>query len=435
MDDYSIETRSANIYDSKTKEYFSEVVSSYQQSNYRSATVMLWSVAVCDLLHKLKHLVDMYGDTTATSILDEIKRLQNTNPKSSEWESRLVELVAEKTQLLEMADVDHLRHLQQQRHLAAHPVLLRDFELHRPNRETVRALIRNTLDGLLTKPPIYTQKVFSEFISDLSSSAPILIKDHTLRTYLESKYLCRADKKLELSFARSLWKLVFRTVNHDCDPNREINYRVLMILFERNKNDFVDMVRDDSHYFSNIAQIGNPVSYLVKMLSKAPYLYRLLTPAAHVVIAHEVESDAASKCLGWFTKESLQTHVVDVIHWLDEAHPSEIPVEALSIMHDISDSSEWGHSFRKICNHYYGGSWSYNMADARFRDAIEPYLNEYEEENLLNLLEEIENNSQCYERGGARRDHQLVKSKCNGIPAMLIDRDDYRNFFRSCPDR
>ena len=43
---------SEDIYFAKTKEYFSEVISNYASGNYRSAVVMLYSVAICDLLFK-----------------------------------------------------------------------------------------------------------------------------------------------------------------------------------------------------------------------------------------------------------------------------------------------------------------------------------------------------------------------------------------------
>ena len=39
-----------DIYFQKTREYFDEVLSSYANGNYRSAVVMLYSVAICDLL-------------------------------------------------------------------------------------------------------------------------------------------------------------------------------------------------------------------------------------------------------------------------------------------------------------------------------------------------------------------------------------------------
>lgn len=61
MDIYFLEAD--GIYFSKTKEYFKEVVSSYINGNYRSATVMLYSVAICDILFKLQELKDMYNDS------------------------------------------------------------------------------------------------------------------------------------------------------------------------------------------------------------------------------------------------------------------------------------------------------------------------------------------------------------------------------------
>lgn len=56
MDIYFLEKD--GIYFSKMKEYFKEVVSSYINGNYRSATVMLYSVAICDILFKLQELKD-----------------------------------------------------------------------------------------------------------------------------------------------------------------------------------------------------------------------------------------------------------------------------------------------------------------------------------------------------------------------------------------
>ena len=63
FDEYSIEQRAKLIPNKNTKGYFAEVVSCYNSGNYRSAVVMLWSVAVCDLLFTLNELADRYDDT------------------------------------------------------------------------------------------------------------------------------------------------------------------------------------------------------------------------------------------------------------------------------------------------------------------------------------------------------------------------------------
>lgn len=104
LDEYSIEQRATQIFDTRTKEYFSEVLSCYSAGNHRSAVVMLWSVVVCDLLFKLQRLVDLYGDGKAKKILAEIGQMQRDNERSPMWETRLVESVAEQTQLLDIAE-------------------------------------------------------------------------------------------------------------------------------------------------------------------------------------------------------------------------------------------------------------------------------------------------------------------------------------------
>lgn len=53
LDEYSIEQRASQIFDARSREYFSEVLSCYTAGKYRSAVVMLRSGVVCDLLFKI----------------------------------------------------------------------------------------------------------------------------------------------------------------------------------------------------------------------------------------------------------------------------------------------------------------------------------------------------------------------------------------------
>ena len=92
---------SEDIYFSKTKEYFQEVISSYSNGNYRSAIVMLYTVAICDMLFKLQELKDMFNDTIAGQILAEVEkcRNENDNKSKSRWEKEFVDNVYKKTDL------------------------------------------------------------------------------------------------------------------------------------------------------------------------------------------------------------------------------------------------------------------------------------------------------------------------------------------------
>jgi len=59
MDEFSIETRAQNIFDRKTKEYFSEVLSSYQHGNFLVITdlgecIICWKMKLSSIMLDLK---------------------------------------------------------------------------------------------------------------------------------------------------------------------------------------------------------------------------------------------------------------------------------------------------------------------------------------------------------------------------------------------
>jgi len=411
QDEYSIETRTSKIFDARTKEYFSEVLSCYTAGNYRSAVVMLWSVAVCDLLFKLQNLVDLYGDDKAKTILDEIGKLQEENERSPIWETTLVESVAEKTQLLDIAERENLLHLQRQRHLAAHPVVTANFQLHRPNRETTRALIRNTLDGLLTKAPILSKQITRELVEDLEQASEILIDDKKLKAYLESKYFNRFNPEVEKAVFKALWKFTFRLTDEPCEKNRSINYSTLRLLYSRNPDQFLTQVDSEKDYFSTIATDGDPVECLIHFLSQEPHLYELLEDHAKTAIQHSADTNISAKCLAWFIKGNLDEHASDLDEWISGDTYPKIDRDTWAELKVISDSPEWSKSVIRLANKYYCLSGSYDVADLRFNDVIRPLLQEYEIDDCIDLIDGIQGNGQTWERGRAYTDHRELRSR------------------------
>jgi len=188
MSDYSIEVSAEKIVDSRTKRYFAEVHGCYSAGYYRSAVVMPWSVVVTDILFKLDRLATAYGDATAETILKEIGDLRKNNPKSPEWETELVNKVASRTDLVDFAEHSFLQTLQAHRHLSAHAVMTSSEALFSPNKETVRAHIRNILEGVLTKPPIMSRKVFDSFLEDIEQFSQLNPVLDGLKKFLEAKY-------------------------------------------------------------------------------------------------------------------------------------------------------------------------------------------------------------------------------------------------------
>lgn len=432
MDQYSIEAKSAAIYHEKSREYFNEVFLNYQNGSYRSAVVMLWSVAVCDLLLKLRHMADLYTDATATSILAELSVMQTANPRSPDWELRLVDLVRERTNLLDIGDHQNLIHLQQQRHLSAHPVVNANFELHRPNRETVRAFIRNTLDGLLTKPPIYTRRVLDDLLQDLSASAEILTSDDgKLRAFLEGRYLRRMTHQVQLEIFKSLYRLTFRTVNAECDANRIVNCKALEYIATRNATAIPALMEQNVDFFSQIATTGDPLKYLVHFFARLPQGYAKLDDHAKDLVQHIIASDSDARCSGWFASTNLDEYYELILAWAATSPEPRLNAYNFQELLRASDTGEWEAKVRLLANVYYCASASYDTADSRFSAAIGPLLATYGANELVDLLSRIERNGQTYNRGRSRIDHLEIKQKCDQVLVAGFDYTRYPMFIDS----
>lgn len=434
MDQYSIETKAAAIYDEKSREYFNEVFLNYQNGSYRSAVVMLWSVAVCDLLLKLRHMADLYGDATAAAILTELAAMQAANPRSPDWELRLVDFVKDRTNLLDIGDHQNLIHLQQQRHLSAHPVVNANLELHRPNRETVRAFIRNTLDGVLTKPPIFTRRVLDDLLQDLAASEEILVSDSgKLKALLDGRYLSKMNHQVQLEIFKSLYRLTFRTVNAECDAHRIVNCKALEYIASRNAATIPAFMAQNVEFFSRIAAAGEPLKYLVHFLSRLPEGYAPLDAHAKDLIRHIVETDSDARCSGWFVNANLDEYYDLLLAWAATSPDPRLTAYNFQELMRASDTGEWERKVRILANVYYCASGSYDTADFRFSTAIGPLLASYGRDELMDLLARIERNSQTYHRGRSRIDHVAIKQKCDQALGAQFDYAAYPSFIESLP--
>jgi len=430
MQEFSLERITENIHYAKTKGYFQEVLSSYNNGNYRSSVVMLWSVAICDIVYKLQHLVDLYDDAAAKEILQEVTAIQDADHKSSAWELKLLDDVHDKTYLLDSSEYEDLRYLQKQRHLSAHPVLNSDRELHSPNKETVRSLLRNTLEGLLVKPPIYTQRIMRELLEDISESSDVLNSREKVKKYIESRYLSRTKPTVEINIFRSLWKLVFKLDNEECEKNRTINLHALEVLSKRNIASIPEVINGDSDYYSNIAALGMPLSFLVYYLAKNPQIYPILSDDARMKVDHGINTTNVGKTMGWFIKDNLDTHRKDIKAWISSDDQPTLTQDQLDALLAISDTDEWQSMFCDIATTYYCSSNSFDQADNRFEVAIPKYISLFSNESLINLARKIDDNGQCYARGQARTDYVVIKDRIDELFGNEFDYENVQSFHR-----
>lgn len=433
MQDYSLDIQIESIHSAQTKEYFKEVISSYYSNNYRATIVTLYSVVIYDLVQKLEVLRDTYEDGTAQSILDRIEAMQTKNPKSPDWETKLIDLIKAETKFLDPAEGLHIDTLQSLRHLCAHPVRKSNYELFSPNKETVRSHLRNMLESVLTKRPLLYKAIFDDFIKDISKNKYRLISDESkLDRYISSKYLDNISFDGIKQIIKSLWKITLNLDNPDANKNREINLKTLALIIRKNQDKVLPIIQQEYMYYSNIN-----IKFIYEIISLANEhhnLYNILKDSEKDEISSRISSSADLHAYAWFKNKTIEQHT-NILQSEDyyilylNFSDSHIDAQTLVYLEKILRAVDNNKANIFIANMYRKSS-DYDTADERFNNLINPNLQYFSQANFELLLSNIEQNSQLYDRRNARSDHKKIKSEIEKRFPNQINYKDYPYFER-----
>lgn len=427
MTGFSIDLAADRIVDPRTRTYFSEVSRSFSNECYRSCLVMLWTVVVCDLIYKLQTLRDLYGDASAGKLLKDVEAKRQANPTSPDWEIYLLDEVAKRTKMLEISEHAQLQHLQKLRHLSAHPVLSGAHLLFRPNKEDARAQIRLALEGLLLKPALFSKRIVGTLVEDIAVNKAVLISREKLKAYLEARYLPNMPQAIEQELFRALWKFCFKLNNTDTQANRQINLDALAILYGRNPASIRTMIDGERPAFSNVGPDAEPLDALIEFLADHPELYASLDPAAHVLIDGRLAADVNNFAKARFKTADMSTHL-SALNALDTKILAKLDEATWLALLKTAEAENEIEDALRIAVKIYGGSGSFDAADRRFTSYIEPSLAKFTKPTMVELLEQIEGNSQTYSRGRAAFDHPQIR---DAAEALKIDTTTYKSFTKS----
>ena len=415
------------IYFSKTREYFQEVVSSYSIGNYRSATVMLYSVAVCDILFKLQELKDMYNDTIADEILKEVEKSRNAhdNKSKSKWEKEFIDNVYTKTKLLDLEAYTNLNHLFDHRNFSAHPALNENYELIAPSKETTIANIKNVLKDILVKPPIFIKNIVNTLTEDLKGKNELYENEgKKLAQYLKNKYYSKMPKSMKLVTLKAFWKFCFcLPENEDCMNNMAINRKALEILVLDFQQESRDYIKENRDMFS-VANNDDCQMNLVIFLSKFPLLYDELNSDTQLQIDSIIKKDTRAKAIAWFKYKTVDSH----LSYLQTI--SYIRLEKNAIKRMVSYYSDIGELTALIDFFiwYYGESRNYDSADNRFELAIEPFIKKMNAKQFDQIIKLTNTNRQIWDRGWAYTANNKIMRCAKNVLEADYDYSKFKNF-------
>lgn len=420
--DFSIETHLEQINSAKTKEYFKEVYQTFVNGNYRSSIVMLYSVLICDLIYKLRDLRDVYNDTKAGKIIHEIEKMQETNPRSPDWESKLVDKISERLNLFEPSDIVAISSLQKYRHLCAHPILTNTDLLYSPNRDVVRSLIRNILEGVFIQPAFFSSKIFDTFLEDLSDIKDKITDNAGLESYLVSRYLSRMkDPDYKILF-RNLWRIALLTEDSPSNENRKINIAALSILLRKRNQVCIDALRSEPDYYSKISK-DEGLKRLIFIISKSPKIYSEISDSLRHLVSQFASKDESLEVVAWFLNESLEDHFIA----LNRKNYRELKGSNLSFLRRISQENGLLDKFVDFAIKYFGESPTFEEAKRRYETAIVILINDISIEKFKELLRVSNNNSQIF---GNYSIQPKLRFMTNDRFSGEIDESDYENVFK-----
>ena len=398
MYDFSLDLAAEKIYHPQTKAYFKEVLSSYNNGNFRSVVVSLYTVVIADLIYKLKDLVDREEDAGAVKILDEIEKERNKDLASSKWENILIERILFNTKMLELHDKANIDALKAHRNLSAHPGITQDDLLFTPNKETARAHIRNMLEGILIKPSMFTSHIVDKFIL----SIPTLYEEWGgfwneeggYERTIKKKYLQYLNDQGVKKLFRTLWKFTFRLDNPETKENRDANCETLIIL----QKDFPGLIQasveGERDYFSNVNLNKTQVNAMIDFFENGPRLYHLLDADFKVKFEGVVNRDIVKFSKAWFISENIEEHFSKVVAKLEES--TDPITTGWYKIKKLAEAAGKSKLYFGLTLKNFAKSSTYTQSYDLFSKQVKPALREFSEVEFNELFSVMNNCSQIY---------------------------------------
>lgn len=284
MSEFILEYEVERIKNTTTREYMYEVISSYNNGNYRATIVLLYSVVIFDLLHKLIRLRELYDSEEAKEILEDIDEMHNKDTFSDEWEKELIKRVTaniKKTNsnagnehnpkkkyivLLDPFVYGKFYRLKMDRNNCAHPTCDDNYFLRGFNRDETRTHIRNMMEYIFLKDVIFGNDICDLLEADIQNMSSVFgIKDifdinekEKVKKYFSHKFFCKLNDTGKKQVLKYLWN---KTMCSESNANLDLYYFVLLSLVEENIDFFKNYFSEDIYFKKDFYNEDNIDTY------------------------------------------------------------------------------------------------------------------------------------------------------------------------------
>lgn len=330
---FDFENATKQVKSKRIQKYLEEVISTYNNCEYRSCIVMLYATTFADALDKIRTMSEVYQNEKAEKFLEEYNKGRNNNRAYSALEREVKEFIVD-SGLINDIEEKQWEHLKDYRDYCAHPVVERDYGLISPNEEQVRMHIRNMFEALFLKDAILTDnKVFEEFLGKAEDFYDRNQLDG-LEEYVNTRYIRKLDLNTKGKFIKNLWKFSFYIDGDaECDKYRRVAYRVIIWIIQSDKSDILKFIEENISYFNgkiryqeviteknsyNLKFYENRTLALIYLLYRVPEIYGILSEDNQTEIKSVVKKNINLILMAPYLFENSQKHVNRIIKELKD---------------------------------------------------------------------------------------------------------------------
>lgn len=331
----------SKVNDSRTKEYFEEILANYSIGSYRTSIVQLYTVTVSDLLFKLENISNeiriLDDDHTLVRLYDNIKQQIKDEPYNSAWEKDLIDRIHKDTELIDNHTIVQLNALKNIRNLSAHPSFIDgsdgELSIFNPTQNEVVTFIKIMYENIFIKPPFYIGNTVEYFTETLSMRKSTFKNDYDfMESYLKENFFSKMDSSLLFKLFKSLWKLTFLVDNDDVEEDREVLYYSILILakyFRENKSavNIIDLMSKSNTKLEIDTSNSAKVFYLTCFLIKNSDIYSFIKEIGKKEFENVLEDDSNVQVLAHFFSRDLDAHIEKIDEPIEQCH--EITIKML----------------------------------------------------------------------------------------------------------
>lgn len=408
------------------RSYFSEVISCYENHNYRAAILVLYTVILYDLTYKLEELRDEYEDSNAKQLLEEIYKKINSSGDKSSWENLLLDKLHESTDF-EIVD-DNLwstiQAVKLKRNLSAHPSFDQEQQIYQPTRELTLGFIKEIYETLLTKSAHFMsrglERVFESFkqkkshfnIRNFYEDS----KDNNYEyNYFYNRFYSRMSMPLKKKFFKNIWTLTFEKNNEELE-NNFLNLFVIIKVLEQDEQLFKDFIEGKlkSDKIKDIIDLDIPINKFILFLNFYPDYYQHL----HSDVQERIEKkfkEINHYLYIWYTKENIPEYIEMIMADDDIEDLDGISSDQIKLFNFICKEKGIIEVFNKFILKIlekYVPYWSgFDDANIIMNKFIIPYLNDFKEGDYFEYARIRKANNQIYARDRDSEDNRILISK------------------------